>query len=71
MLGIHRQGKGEPGRRAGTVSGVYFKVKDVRKTARAFAKRGGKITDKRENQPWGDVSATVADPDGNEFVITT
>src|SRR6267378_7543123 len=24
-LGIHKQGKNEPGRKAGTVSGVYFK----------------------------------------------
>lgn len=70
-LGIHRQGKTEAGRRAGTVSGVYFKVKDPRKAARAIAKRGGRITDRPEKQPWGDWTATVADPDGNEFVITT
>ncbi len=70
-LGIHRQGKDEPGRKAGTVSGVYFKVKDTRKAAAAIKRRGGKITDKPKKQSWGDVTATVADPDGNEFVITT
>lgn len=70
-LGVHRQAKGEPGRRAGTVSGIYFKVKDVPRTARKIAERGGKITDKPEKQPWGDWTATVADPDGNEFVLTT
>jgi predicted enzyme related to lactoylglutathione lyase len=70
-LGIHRQEKGEAGRPAGTVSGVYFKVKDVKKAAAAIKRRGGKITDRPEKQPWGDWTATVADPDGNEFVITT
>ena len=70
-LGIHKQGRKEPGRKAGTVSGVYFKVKDPRKAAKAIAKRGGKITDRPEKQPWGDWTATIADPDGNEFVITT
>lgn len=70
-LGIHRQGRNELGRPAGTVSGVYFKVKDPRRAARAIAKRGGRITDKPAKQPWGDWTATVADPDGNEFVITT
>mgnify|MGYP000223642895 CR=1 FL=1 len=70
-LGIHKQGKNEPGRKAGTVSGVYFKVKDPRKAAAAIKKRGGRITDRPQKQPWGDWTATVADPDGNEFVITT
>jgi len=69
-LGIHRQGKDEPGRRAGTVSGVYFKVADVKKAAAVIAKKGWKITDKPEKMPWGDWNATVADPDGNEFVIS-
>jgi predicted enzyme related to lactoylglutathione lyase len=69
-LGIHKQAKGEPGRRAGTVSGVYFKVADVKKTAAQIAKRGGKVTDRPEKKPWGNWNATIADPDGNEFVIT-
>ena len=70
-LGVHKQGKDEPGRKAGTVSGVYFKVKDVKKAAALIKKHGGTITDKPEKQPWGDWTATIADPDGNEFVITT
>lgn len=69
-LGIHKQGKGEPGRKAGTVSGVYFKVADVRKAAAFIAKNGGKVTDKPEKKPWGDWNATVADADGNEFCIS-
>jgi predicted enzyme related to lactoylglutathione lyase len=71
ILGIHRQFPGEPGRKPGTVTGVYLRVKDVPKTARAIAKRGGRITDAPRKMPWGDVHATVADPDGNEFVIST
>lgn len=70
-FGIHKQGKEERGRKAGTISGVYFKVTDVKKAVAAIAGRGGKITDKPELMPWGDWNATVADPDGNEFVITT
>jgi predicted enzyme related to lactoylglutathione lyase len=70
LLGIHKQGKGEPGREAGTVSGVYFKVADVRKAAASIAKKGGKVTDKPVKKPWGDWNATIADPDGNEFCIS-
>jgi predicted enzyme related to lactoylglutathione lyase len=69
-LGIHKQGKDEPGRKAGTVSGVYFKVADVKRVASQIAKKGGRVTDKPEKKPWGDWNATIADPDGNEFVIS-
>ncbi len=70
-LAIHRQFPGEPGRKAGTVTGLYFRVKDVHKAVRAIEKRGGRITDRPFKLPWGDTHATVADPDGNEFSIST
>jgi len=69
-LAMHKQGKGEPGRRAGTVTGLYLRVADVRKAARAIKRRGGRVTDEPEKMPWGKWNATVADPDGNEFVLT-
>ena len=31
-LSMHVQGKGEPGRSAGTVSGIYFSVEDVKRS---------------------------------------
>ena len=71
LLGVHQQFPGEPGREAGTVTGVYLRVADVHAAARTIEERGGRITDPPRQWPWGDVQATVADPDGNEFVIST
>ena len=67
---MHVQGKDEPGRPAGTVSGIYFSVTDVRRAARAIERKGGTVTDRPEKKPWGNWNATIADPDGNEFVLT-
>ena len=67
---MHVQGKREPGRPAGTVSGVYFSVTDVKRAVRAIQRKGGTITDRPEKKPWGNWNATIADPDGNEFVLT-
>jgi len=69
-LSMHVQGKGEPGRPAGTVSGIYFSVVDVNRAARAIERKGGTVTDRPEKKPWGNWNATIADPDGNEFVLT-
>src|SRR5881396_16390 len=30
----------------------------------------GTVTDRPEKKPWGNWNATIADPDGNEFVLT-
>jgi predicted enzyme related to lactoylglutathione lyase len=70
-LAMHRQGRGEPGRRAGTVSGIYFKVADVRRACRHIERHGGSVTDTPEKLPNGKWIATVADPDGNEFVLVS
>lgn len=68
---IHRQGRSEPGRKAGTVSGVFLRVRDVQKAAAWIAKHGGKVTDAPDKLASGRWIATVADPDGNEFVIVS
>lgn len=68
-LAMHKQERGEPGRRAGTVSGIYFRVADVKAAAARVKRHGGAVTDKPEKLPNGRWIATVADPDGNEFVI--
>ena len=70
-LAMHRQERGEPGRRAGTVSGIYFRVRDVRAAAQRVKRHGGAVTDTPERLPNGRWIATVADPDGNEFVIVS
>jgi predicted enzyme related to lactoylglutathione lyase len=69
-LSMHKQAKGEPGRPAGTVSGIYLRVADVKRAARDVERRGGRVTDPPAKMPWGKWNATVADPDGNEFVLT-
>src|SRR2546422_7842657 len=69
-LSMHVQGKGELGRSAGTVSGIYFSVEDVKRAARAIERKGGTVPDRPEKKPWGNWNATIADPDGNEFVLT-
>ena len=69
-LSMHVQGRDELGRSAGTVSGIYFSVVDVKRAARAIERKGGIVTDRPEKKPWGNWNATIADPDGNEFVLT-
>lgn len=59
-----------PGRAPGTVSGIVFAVDDVHRAVTEIKNRGGRITDQPDKRPWGSVTATVADPDGNEFVLT-
>ena len=59
----------EPGRLPGTVTGVQFSVLDAHAAAAEIKKRGGAITDEPWKAPWGPTYASVADPDGNEFVI--
>jgi predicted enzyme related to lactoylglutathione lyase len=71
ILGVHRRFPREPGRPAGTVTGAFLRVDDVEEAVRRTEARGGTITDRPLQQSWGDVHATVADPDGNEFVLST
>jgi len=73
LLSMHMQAPGEEGRDPGTVSGVIFRHPDPRSAIEEIRRRGGTITvePKTIESPFGEfVRAVVADPDGNEFVIS-
>lgn len=59
------------GRPPGTVSGIIFTVKNTEQAVDELKKRGVTITDPPNKAPWGAMLATIADPDGNEFVVST
>lgn len=59
------------GRPPGTVTGIMFAVDNTEKAVADLQKRGVTITDPPNKAPWGAMLATIADPDGNEFVLTT
>jgi predicted enzyme related to lactoylglutathione lyase len=67
-LGLHRMEPG-CGREPGTVTGIYFVVKDVRKVISRLRKGGGKVTQGPTKGSSGLWSAFVSDPEGNEFVL--
>jgi predicted enzyme related to lactoylglutathione lyase len=68
-LVAHVMQPNEPGRPPGTVTGVQFSVADAKASADVIRRRGGAITDEPWKAPWGPTYVTVADPDGNEFVL--
>lgn len=59
----------EAGRAPGTVTGVMFSTPDVRASAAEIERRGGLVLDAPWQAPWGPHYATVADPDGNEWLL--
>jgi predicted enzyme related to lactoylglutathione lyase len=68
-LVAHVMMPGEPGRPPGTVTGVMFAARDVRASAEEIRRRGGHIVDEPWTAPWGPMYVTVADPDGNEYLL--
>jgi len=71
---MHVQGKGEGGRPPGTVSGILFHCTDPVAATTVVKENGGSIVD----EPWtmhrGEVTVVrvvVADPDGNEFILSS
>ncbi|HVL47081.1 MAG TPA: VOC family protein [Candidatus Thermoplasmatota archaeon] len=68
-LSMHVQEPGEPGRPAGTVSGLMFGVDDCAKAVEALRGRGADVLEGPWKAPWGPTYATVADPSGNEFLL--
>ncbi len=73
LLTMHIQAPGEEGREPGTVSGLVFGHPDPMAACREIARRGGTITMDPtvvETSIGTFVRAVVADPDGNEFVIS-
>lgn len=73
LLTMHIQGPGEEGRDPGTVSGVVFRTPDPVSACREIVRRGGTVTVEPkviEARIGSFVRAVIADPDGNEFVIS-
>ncbi|MGA8663946.1 MAG: VOC family protein [Thermoplasmata archaeon] len=66
---------GEGGREPGTVSGIVFTHSDPVAAIAEIRKRGGTITMEPVTIPGPGggtiVRAVVADPDGNEFIVST
>jgi catechol 2,3-dioxygenase-like lactoylglutathione lyase family enzyme len=73
ILSMHIQAPGEEGRDPGTVSGVIFSHPDPAAACEEIKRRGGSVTVEPRliEMPGAKfVRAVVADPDGNEFVIS-
>jgi catechol 2,3-dioxygenase-like lactoylglutathione lyase family enzyme len=73
LLTMHPQAPGEEGREPGTVSGVVFRSVDPAAACREIARRGGSVTVEPkviETSLGSFVRAVIADPDGNEFVVS-
>jgi predicted enzyme related to lactoylglutathione lyase len=73
LLTMHIQAPGEGGREPGTVSGVAFQHPDPAAACEEFKRRGGTVTAEPVLVEFGGVNfvrAVIADPDGNEFVIS-
>jgi predicted enzyme related to lactoylglutathione lyase len=73
ILTMHVQAPGEEGRDPGTVSGVVFRHPDAAAACEVLQRRGGTVTVEATliESPGGKfVRAVIADPDGNEFVIS-
>jgi predicted enzyme related to lactoylglutathione lyase len=74
VLAMHVQRPDEGGREPGTVSGIIFEHHDPRAAVAEIRRRGGTIVRDPFEAPGPSgtiVRAVVADPDGNEFVIST
>jgi catechol 2,3-dioxygenase-like lactoylglutathione lyase family enzyme len=73
ILSMHVQAPSEGGREPGTVSGVVFSHPDPAAACREFEQRGGTVTLEPtlvELPGAKFVRAVIADPDGNEFLIS-
>lgn len=73
LMTMHIQGPGEGGREPGTVSGLIFRSPDPAAACAEIKRRGGSVTVEPHTveTPSGSfVRAVIADPDGNEFVIS-
>jgi predicted enzyme related to lactoylglutathione lyase len=73
LLTMHIQGPGEGGREPGTVTGVVLRSPDPVASCEEIKKRGGTITNEPRLVEFPGrrfVVGVIADPDGNEFVIS-
>ncbi len=73
ILRMHIQGPDEGGREPGTVSGILFRHPDPVAACTEIKRRGGTVTNEArlvELPGLRFVLGVIADPDGNEFIIT-
>ncbi len=73
ILTMHVQAPGEGGREPGTVTGVVFSHPDPAAACGEIKRRGGSVTMEPRliEMPGAKfVRAVIADPDGNEFLIS-
>jgi predicted enzyme related to lactoylglutathione lyase len=73
LLTMHIQAPGEEGRDPGTVSGVIFRAADPAAACEEIRRRGGTVTVEAKVIEFPGVKfvrAVIADPDGNEFVVS-
>jgi catechol 2,3-dioxygenase-like lactoylglutathione lyase family enzyme len=73
ILSMHVQAPGEEGRDPGTVSGIVFSHPDPAAACGEIKRRGGSVTLEPtlvELPGARFVRAVIADPDGNEFLIS-
>lgn len=47
----------------------FLLVDDIDKAYRDLKEKGAKFIAEPEDQPWGARTATIVDPDGNEFIL--
>lgn len=73
LLSMHVQAPGEGGREPGTVTGIVFHHPDPAGACREIVRRGGTVTVEPktvETSLGSYVRAVIADPDGNEFLLS-
>jgi catechol 2,3-dioxygenase-like lactoylglutathione lyase family enzyme len=73
LLTMHIQAPGEEGRDPGTVSGIVFRHPDPRAACAEIQHRGGTVTVEPNDVEFAGrkfTRAAIADPDGNEFVVS-
>jgi uncharacterized glyoxalase superfamily protein PhnB len=62
--------RADPATASGGVAALYTYVADVDQAAAAARKAGAGVTDAAD-QPWGDRTSVVTDPDGYRWVLAT
>ncbi len=71
VLTMHEMGPQEGGRPPGTVSGIIFSHREPAKAMEEIRRRGGTVTVEVDKTPFGFLRGCFADPDGNEFVLSS
>lgn len=71
ILAMHVMGPQEGGRPPGTVSGIIFSHRDPAAAMGEIRRRGGTVTVEVDKTPFGFLRGAFADPDGNEFVLSS